>query len=142
MSSAGRIREIEVYRDIPIVEFSYSEPMLLTAETHCEQLLTLLEYEAERFSVIVDYNNISCSNQYGPHDQVKIFELPQLADFEDRIISMSRYHARSLTALVSTMSAHSLLQQGASNFAPDLDTAVRAARRSIDHDLAYQRENA
>jgi len=61
-----------------------------------------------------------------------MYDTPECVTMYERTVCVLRYHARSLTALVSTMSAHSLIQAGPSNFAPDLDSAVRVARRAID----------
>ena len=137
-STSLDIQVRETYRGIPVLEVSYDEPHLLTRESHTEQMRALVAYPAERIAVIVSYNNISCSHQYGPEEQARLYQEPEFDELHEKVLCLFRYHARSLTALVSTMSAHAIIQQGASNFAPDQDSAVRAARRAIDRHLAHE----
>ena len=132
MAQPIEIQVVETYKGIPILEVSHQQSTLLSAETHGEQLEALLRYPAERMAVIISYNNLTCSGQYGAKEQAKLYESEEFAELGTRAVCILRYHARSLTALVETMSAHALMAAGPSNFAPDLETAVRAARRTIE----------
>lgn len=126
------LRVIETYRDVPIVEVSYPEPTLLTAETHRRQIQAILDYPAPKLAVIISYDNMTCSTHYGAREQAELYGSPEFAELGRKVLCLFRYQVRSLTTLVSTMSAHALIEAGPSNFAPDLESAVRAARRTID----------
>ena len=132
MPEPVELKVIETYRNVPIIEVVYPRPTLLTAETHREQVRALLAHPSPRMAVIISYNNLTCSSQYGAREQAELYQSPEFQGLAERVVCILRYQARSLTTLVSTMSAHSLIQAGPSNFAPDLETAVRAARRAIE----------
>lgn len=132
MPEALELKVVETYKNIPIIEVQYGKPTLLSVETHRQQVLALLDYPAEYMAVIVSYNNLSLSTQYGAQEQAEFYETEECVQLMKRALCILRYHALSLTSLVETMSAHALISSGPSNFAPDLDTAVRAARRTIE----------
>jgi hypothetical protein len=132
MASPIKIQVLETYREIPIVELQYLEPTLLDAELHVEQAKALLELPYPRFAVIISYQNLSYMSTYGPQEQAAIYQTPAFQELLGRAVTLIRYHAGSLTCMIQTMSAHTLLRAGASNFAPDRPSAVRAARRAVD----------
>ena len=129
-----KIRTIETFRDVPIIEVSYPETVLLTEDSHREQIRGILDLPHERMAVVISYHNISCSAQYSAEKQSEVYRSEEADELARRALCVIRYDARSVTALVTTMRAHAITQ-GASCFAPDLDSAVRAARRAIDRQV-------
>lgn len=142
MAEALELQVVETYKNVPIIEVQYRQPTLLNEEAHRQQVLALLDHPAEHMAVIVSYNNISFSSSYGATEQADFYDSEDFLKLSERAICILRYHARSLTSLVETMSAHSVIATGPSNFAPDLDTAVRAARRSIEQFTEAKAEQA
>ena len=133
MPTPIKIEVLETYRDVPILEVTYTEPTLLTQSTEEEQVRVLLEQPYPRFAVIVSFANLSYAMDYSPQEQAKAYQSPLFQECMERAVTVLRYHAGSLTSMIQTMSAHTLVRAGASNFAPDLDTALRAARRAVDN---------
>ena len=139
MESSLEIEVLETYRQIPILHVQYSQPTFLNRETHEEQARVLLELPHERFAAIVSYQNLSIDPAYDAQEQAETFQSDTFQALRDRAVALVRYHSYSLTTMVHTMSAHMLLRGGASNFAPDVSTALKAARRAVDQLLVDQR---
>lgn len=133
MPSPIHIELLETYRDIPIVELRYTEPTLLNLTSHEEQMQALLDLPYPRLAAVVSFENLSYASDYIPTNQARSFQSPLFQAFRERVVTLVRYQAGSLTSMIQTMSAHTLVRAGASNFAPDLNTALRAVRRTIDN---------
>jgi len=134
------VRLIETHAGIPIYEVAYREPTILTAEKELAQIRFLLELPAETFSVIMDYRNLSNASDYGPEEQAKIYSMPEHLRLKERALTFVRYQAVSFTSMIQTMRANMLMRSSAtSNFAPDLDSALRFTRRAIAHTLERAR---
>ena len=133
--SSAEIQVLEHYRGVPIVQLSYSEPTLLTQSAHREEVLTLLDLPFERFALIASFQNLSWSSEYGPQDMASFYQTEEFCSLNERLISVVRYHAGSLTSMIQTMSAYTMMRGGSSNFAPDLDSALRVSRRAVDRSL-------
>ena len=134
MPTAFEIRTSETYEGIPILEVTAIEPTLLTAARDLELANQLLALPHDTFAIILNYRNISNASDYGPEEQAKIFRSAEFEDLRNRTVAMVRYHAVSFTSMIQSMKANMLLRASLhANFAPDLESALRFARRAIDH---------
>ena len=134
------IRLIETYTGVPIYLVAYREPTILTAEKEFAQTRALLDLPGDSLSVIVDYRNLSNASDYGPEEQAKVYGMPEHIRLKERVITFVRYQAVSFTSMIQTMRANMLMRSSAhSNFAPDLESALRYTRRAIDHSLERAR---
>jgi hypothetical protein len=134
------IRLIETYAGVPIYLVAYLKPTILTAEKDLAQTRALLDLSGDSFSVIIDYRNLSNACDYGPEEQAKVYATPEHVRLKERAITFVRYHAVSFTSMIQTMRANMLVRSSAvSNFAPDLESALRHTRRAIDHCLERAR---
>jgi hypothetical protein len=138
MGTPPKVQVLETYREVPILEVSYTEPTLLTREAHREQIQALLDLPYPRFVTVISFANLSYAKDYTPMDQAEDYQSPLFQQYRERVITVIRYHAGSLTSMIQTMSAHTLVRASASNFAPDLTAALRAARRAVDGALVQQ----
>ena len=134
------IRPIETHAGVPIYLVAYRKPTILTAEKELAQIRALLELSGDNFSIIMDYRNLSNASDYGPEEQAKVYGTPEHIRLKERAITFVRYHAVSFTSMIQTMRANMLVRSSAvSNFAPDLESALRYTRRAIDHCLERTR---
>jgi hypothetical protein len=65
----------------------------------------------------------------------QFYQTEEFQNLQGRLVTVVRYHAGSLTSMIHTMSAYSMRRGASSNFAPDLDSALRLSQRAIDRDL-------
>ena len=133
MSVQHEIEVVETYRGVPIVQLGYAGPTLLSQETHLQEVRTLLDLPFARFAILYQLENISYCPIYGPEEMAEFLRSETWAELLDRVIIGVRCGAGSLTSTVQIMSAHTLLRDQSSNFAPDRDAALRTIRRSIDN---------
>jgi hypothetical protein len=132
------IKLVETHQDVPIVELTYKEPTLLTAEVQKGHAQALLELPYPRFALIMSYHNLSISSSYTSEEQAAFFQSPTFKQLKERLVTFVRYHPGSLTSMIFTMSVYSSSAGDSSNFVPDLRSAVRLARRGIDRSLVAQ----
>ncbi len=133
--STADIQVLEHYREIPIVQLSYNEPTLLTPEAHQAEVSSLSDLPFEKFALIASFQNLSWSSEYGPQEMSQFFQTEEFQKLQARLVTVVRYHAGSLTSMIQTMSAYTMMRGGASNFSPDLESALRISRRAIDRAL-------
>jgi len=139
MPQEFEIKLVETYREIPIVEVEYLERTLLTAEKDLEQAQALVDLPHPVFAGLINYSNVSNASEYGPENQVEARRNGPLTELKSRLITLVPYQAASFATMIGTMRADMLLRQAVqSQFASDFNSALRIARRAIDH---FQREH-
>lgn len=127
------IRLVEMYFGVPILEVTAREPTVLTPEVHAQMARQLLEQPYEQFAVLVDFRMMSYAADYGPEEEAQAFRSEPFVELTRRIIAIVRFRATSITSLIQGMRVSMLIRHSMkSSFAPDFDSAVRAARRAID----------
>jgi hypothetical protein len=130
------ITHIETHGGIPIFELTYREPTILTAEKELAQTRALLELPHPSLAIIINYRNLSNASDYGPEEQAKVYCTPEYFQLKARVVTFVRYHAASFTSMIQTMRANMLVRSSVhSNFAPDLEAALRFTRRAIDQSV-------
>ncbi len=127
------IRLVEMYFGVPILEITAREPTVLTPEVHLQMARQLLELPYEHFALVIDFKNISHAADYGPEEEAQTFRSEPLAELARRAVAVVRFRATSITSLIQGMRVNMLIRHWMkSSFAPDFESAVRAARRAID----------
>ena len=134
--STAEMGVLERYRELAIVHLSYPQPTLLTRALHEAEACALHELPEERFALISSFQNLSWSGEYGPEEMTGFYRGEEFGRLRERLVSVVRYHVGSLTSMIQTMSAYRMLHDSSSNFAPDLDSALRLCRRAVDRRLA------
>jgi hypothetical protein len=136
-----RIEEIEKYRGIPIFHLVYEGSVVIDRQAHQEELQIIDSIAAERFGLVICFRNLSIAREYSSEAQAEVYASPSMGGIRDRIVAVARYNPGSLTSMVRTMTSHLYLRQAFSaEFAPDLESALRVVRRSIDADRAARRD--
>lgn len=131
--SPFEIRLVEMYFGVPILEALAPEPTILTPEVNAQFARQLLEQPYERFAVVMDFRNVSYAASFGPDEEAQALRTEPFVEVARRAIAFVRFQASSMTSLVHGMRVNMLLQHFVrSHFAPDFESAVRAARRAID----------
>ena len=124
---------VEIYSGIPIVEARCKEPTIMTPETDVELAHILLEQTYPQFAVVLNCKNLSHGTGYTPEDEARVHQSEPFAELKKRAVAFIRFHSVSFTSMIQSMRANTLVRQSMSvNLAPDLDSAVRLARRAID----------
>jgi hypothetical protein len=137
MPTFPEIQVLEHYREVPIVQLAYPVPTLLTEEMHLTEVRCLSDLPFERFALIASFQNLSWSSEYGPQEMAQLHQSEEFRKLQARLVTVVRYHAGSLTSMIHTMSAYTMMRSGSCNFAPDLESALRLVRRQIDRTLTH-----
>lgn len=131
----GRLQlsRVETHREVPIYQLEYSGPTVFNRQVHEEELQAMAAIREPRFAVVINCRNVSYSADYHPGQQAEVESSPLMKAVRERSVAVARYNPGSLTSLIRTMAAHAYARRGiASGFMPDLEAALRAARRGID----------
>jgi len=133
MEERFEVQLVEMYYGVPIVEVRCKEPTLLNPETDVEIARAILAQPYPQLAVVVDYRNLTHASNYGPEEETELHQQEPFLALAERVVALVRYQAVSMTSLIHSMRVNMMLRHAMqSSFAPDLESAVRAARRAID----------
>jgi hypothetical protein len=142
-AAAFRLEPIGEHRGVPIYHLIYDCPAVIDRPSQEQEVKAISAVRDPRFGLVVCFQNLSTSPDYGPAEQAEFIQSPAVQALASRLIAVARYSPGSFTTLIRAMAAHLALRRPiASGFARDLDDALDHLRAGIDIALDRAAESA